>query len=130
MKRAVYYEEAKRLYVIQGFALDTITDMLKNNVSRKTLYNWKTEFNWDGERAKYQNSTASIQEDLIELVKTQVKEARTNPSPQNIFALVKSIGALKSFQGVDVGDTPVEADKKKSISQETIDMVKKDLLGL
>jgi len=129
MKRAVYYEEAKRLYVIQGFALDTITDMLKKNVSRKTLYNWKTEFNWDGERAKYQNSTASIHEELIELIKTQFKEVKLNPSSQNIFALVKLIGGLKTFQEIDLGDKADE-NKNTSISEATIEMVKRELLGL
>jgi len=130
MKRAIYYEEAKRLYVIQGFALDTIVDMLKMNVSRKTLYNWKTEFNWDGERAKHQNTSASIEKELLDIVKAQVEEVKANRSPSNIFALGKSIDALKKFMDIGIGDSTDEPDKKKSISAETIALIQKELLGL
>ena len=68
-KQAIYYEEAKRLYVYEGFNLDTIVGMFESKVSRKTLYNWKTEGEWDQKRVEHAKSTEDIQAQLIKLAK-------------------------------------------------------------
>ncbi|MCU7494756.1 MAG: hypothetical protein HF314_12055 [Ignavibacteria bacterium] len=133
-KDAIYHEEAQRLFVIEGYSLDAIVVMLKEEVSRKTLFNWKTKYKWDEKRKNYLNSTKSLQEDLLEIAKTAIKEAKVNPTPHNIYAVTKAIGALKLLQGAGLPDGQDEAEEKdkkpKSISQETISFIEKEILGI
>lgn len=126
MKTAALYEEAKRLYVFEGFSLDAIVELLKGQVSRKTLYNWKVKNNWDLQRKEYAKQNADLQKELIEIAKQTIKEAKTNPTPHNIYAVAKAISALKLMQGVKFDDN----DKPKGIKKETIEFIEKEILGL
>lgn len=131
MKKAYYYEEAKRMYIHDGFSLDAIVPLLKNEVSRKTLYNWKEEGKWDEEKKKKLEDGASLEQEWREVIKVLVKEAKANPSASNIFAVHKAMMTLKIFQsGLRFEDTPeVETDKPSTLSPESVEKIK-DLLGL
>jgi uncharacterized protein YjcR len=127
MKNAALYEEAKRLYVNEGFSLDAIVELLKKQVSRKTLYNWKIKNNWDAQREKYLKENEDLQNEIREIARVAIKEAKANPTPHNIYAVVKALSALKLMQGIDSGTEPL--DKPKEISNETIKFIT-DMLGI
>jgi hypothetical protein len=129
MKNAALYEEAKRLYVIEGFSVDAIVELLKDKVSRKTLYNWKTANNWDDQRKAYQKEDEDLQKEIREIARIAIKEAKANPTPHNIYAVVKALSALKLMQGIEL----VEDEKGEQITgikKETIELIKKEMLGL
>ncbi len=129
MKNAALYEEAKRLYVIEGFSVDAIVELLKDKVSRKTLYNWKTANNWDDQRKAYQKEDEDLQKEIREIARIAIKEAKANPTPNNIYAVVKALSALKLMQGIEL----VEDEKGEQITgikKETIELIKKEMLGL
>jgi hypothetical protein len=131
MKSAALYEEAKRLYVYEGFSLDAIVELLKNKVSRKTLYNWKVKNDWDKQRKEYIQENLNIQNELREIASRAIKEAKANPTPHNIYAVVKALSALKLMQSInDFENDENDKDKPKKISQETIEFVQKEILGL
>lgn len=129
MKKAQYYEDAKRMYVNQGFDLDTIAKLLQKQVSRRTLYNWKQNNAWDESRKKFLASQEGIQDELVELLKATVKEARANPTPHNIYSVVKMISALNVFQKVEI-DPDDETGKPKNITAESIKLVQREYLGM
>ncbi|MCX8009880.1 MAG: DUF1804 family protein [Ignavibacteria bacterium] len=126
-KNAVLYEEAKRLYVYDGLSIDAIVEILKNNVSRKTLYNWKNDYNWDVQRKKYLQQTEDLHTELLEIAKNAIKKARANPTPHNIYAVAKAISCLKLMQGIELKD---DSDEPKSIKPETIEFIQKTILGI
>jgi serine/threonine protein phosphatase PrpC len=131
MKSAVLYEEAKRLYVHDGFSLDAIVELLKNQVSRKTLYNWKTKYEWDKEREQVLKQNESLKQGILEIAQKAVQEAKANPTPHNIYAVVKAISALKLLEGVSIDkEESSEDDKPKTISKETIEFIQKEILGV
>lgn len=127
MKNAALYEEAKRLYVVEGFSLDAIVELLKKQVSRKTLYNWKTRNNWEAQRQEYLKENENLQNEIREIARIAIKEAKANPTPHNIYAVVKALSALKLMQGLD--SMTESADKPKEISGETIQFIT-ELLGI
>jgi hypothetical protein len=127
MKAAALYEEAKRLYIIEGFSLDAIVELLQNKVSRKTLYNWKVKNNWDKQREEYVKQNEDLQNGLMEIAKRTIQEAKANPTPHNIYAVAKAISALKLMQGIQLNE---DDDKPKSIRKETIEFIEKEILGL
>lgn len=131
MKNAALYEETKRLYVIEGFSVDAIVELMKDNVARKTLYNWKTANNWDEQRKAYQQENEDLQKEIKIIARIAIKEAKANPTPHNIYAVVKALSALKLMRGMaDIENTGDDPDKQKSISKETIEFVQKELLGI
>lgn len=131
MKHAAIYEEAKRLYVIEGFSVDAIVELLKNKVSRKTLYNWKTANDWDAQRKAYQQENEDLQNEIKQIARIAIKEAKANPTPHNIYAVVKALSALKLMQGIKEAEESDNPDNvSKSISKETFEFVQKEILGL
>ena len=129
MKNAALYEEAKRLYVTEGFSIDAIVELLKDKVARKTLFNWKTANNWDDQRRAYQQENEDLQKEIKEIARIAIKEAKANPTPHNIYAVVKALSALKLMQGIQVIEDGSE-EKIKGISKETFEFVQKELLGV
>jgi hypothetical protein len=127
MKDAVIYEEAKRLYVYEGFSLDAIVKMIPN-VSRKTLYNWKVKNNWDDQRKKHAEVNEDLAREILDIARKTIQEAKANPTPHNIYAVVKAISALKLLQGVNIDVNSKE--HKKTIKKETLEFIQKELLGL
>lgn len=129
MKNAALYEEAKRLYVNEGLSVDAIVELLKDKVARKTLYNWKTANNWDDQRKAYQQENENLQKEIKEIARIAIKEAKANPTPHNIYAVVKALSALKLMQGIQVIEDD-SGEKVKGISKETFEFVQKELLGV
>lgn len=129
-KQAIYVEEAKRLYVNEGFSLDAIVGMLNNKVSRKTLYNWKTQGDWDTKRRNYLKSTEDLQSQLVKLAQIALKEALANPTPHNVYAVTKAIAALKQYQGVKLIEDETTPDQRKGLTSDIIKTIEKEVLGL
>lgn len=129
MKTPALYEEAKRLYVIEAFSIDAIVELLKDKVSRKTLYNWKTANNWDEQRKSYQQENEDLQKEIKDIARIAIKEAKANPTPHNIYAVVKALSALKLMQGIQVVEDG-ESDKVKSVSKDTIEFIQREILGM
>lgn len=129
MKNAALYEEAKRLYVTEGFSVDAIVELLKDKVARKTLYNWKTANNWDEQRKSYQQENEDLQKEIKEIARIAIKEAKANPTPHNIYAVVKALSALKLMQGIQIVEDD-SGEKVKGISKETFEFVQRELLGV
>jgi len=94
-KTAIYAAEAERLYVNEGMSIDTVLGILEGKVSRKTLYNWYNEGDWDGKRKKKQAFQVDIQEGLRSVTKKALQEAMTNPSNTSLRALKTAMSLIK-----------------------------------
>ena len=123
-KQAIYYEEAKRKYVYDGFSLDTIVGMLEGKVSRKTLFNWKQQGDWDQRRVEHAKSTEDIQAQLVKLAKKALEAANANPTPHNVYAVTKAISALKAYTGVKLLGENTTKDQRKGLTEEATKQIK------
>jgi hypothetical protein len=125
-----HYEEAKKYFVIDGFKIDTIATLMTGKVSRRTLYNWRNENGWDKEREFQLKRTTNLRDDIYSLAEQTVREAKQNPTPNNIFAVGKMIGILKNMTVINAMETPEEEEKNDgTISTETIAKIEQ-LLGI
>jgi len=133
-KAAIYHEEAKRLFVVEGFSLDAIVGMLDKKVSRKTLYNWKTQGEWEKKRKEYLEQSIDLRDQLKDIVDITVKEAKARPTSKNIRAMFQALATLDRYSGMKLGkgDSPEDEPKDlvKTLSPETLDYIKKALYGL
>ena len=130
-KRAIYYDEAQRLYVNQGMTLDAIEGILEEKITRRTLFNWKEEGNWDSKRERYLAETADLDELMRQVAKTALTRAAADPSPKNVLAMARAVAALKAHQGLSLLDDP-EPEVQTSAEQkraDIVEMVRKALEG-
>lgn len=105
-KRAIYNDEAQRLYVNQGMTLDAIESILEGKVTRRTLFNWKEEGRWDEKRERYLAETEDLDEMMRKVAKVAMQRAVADPSPKNVLAMSRAMAALKSMQGLNLLDEP------------------------
>lgn len=133
-KQAIYIEEAKRLFVQDGFSLDAIVGMLNGKVSRKTLYNWKVQGEWETKRKNFLEETKDLRDEIREIAKLTIAEAKARPTPKNLLAMCRAIAALKNYDGVKLlEDETTEAQRKdltKEISPDNLEYIKKVIYGL
>jgi hypothetical protein len=122
-------EEARELFVEHGFSIESIRNVLKSSVSRKTLYNWKKEDGWDEKRKWHLKKTESLKDDIYELTRQAVEQAKADPSARTLFAVAKMVGVLKQLQTVKLPNEEKEDNKPKGITEETINEIEK-LLGI
>lgn len=122
-------EKAKQLFVDSGLSMDTIVKMLDGDVSRKTLYNWRKDDNWDEVRKAKIERTAKLRERLEKLLEAAITDAETNLNPRSIFAVGKLVAALRSSVYVDFTDekNEKEANLKKGFSKDNLEQLEKEL---
>ncbi|HOJ19599.1 MAG TPA: hypothetical protein PLT92_13640 [Ignavibacteriaceae bacterium] len=125
-------EKAKELFVQNGFSMDTILTMLEGEVSRKTLYNWRKEDNWEELRKNIVAKKQNRRERLEALLDRHIEQAEINLNPGTLFAIGKLITALKSANYIDFTDEIAERDEnnKKGLTKENLEKIEKELLNL
>lgn len=127
-KKAIYYDEAKRLFVTQGLALTAIEGMLDGKISRRQLHNWKTEHNWDDKRKKYVEENESLQDMVMQIAKTAAKNCLEKPNPKNALTLTRAIAALNQKDALALFSPPEEKKEKISMA-DMMEILQKKLEG-
>jgi transposase len=132
-KQAIYLQEAERRYVQEGMGLDAIVGILGKNVSRKTLYNWKEQYDWDGRRRAFLEQTKDLRSQLYEYAMQRFQEARTNPSIKAFKLAMMAFEAVVKYGDKNLlaaETTPEQREQmKKMLSPESMDFIK-SLYGL
>lgn len=132
-KRAIYNDEAQRLYVNQGMTLDAIESIFEGKVTRRTLFNWKEEGRWDDKRVRYVDETADLDDMIRAVARVATERAMADPNPKNVLAMARAISALKSTQGLSLLDEPDQPDGAGMTPQEKregiVDAVRQALRG-
>ena len=133
MADPVVKEKAEEMFVVNGFSMDTITQILDGEVSRKTLYNWRNEkdengLTWEDKRRARAKRTTDIREELEEGLKEAMMEWRISKDPKLLFGIGKITEALKRLSTFDLPGEKVEKnkEKKKGLTPERIKEIEKE----
>lgn len=132
MSNSPIREKARYMFVEQGLSMQTIIKCLEGEVSRKTLYNWRKEDNWEEERKSKVEKTDNLRIRLENLLQKAITDAETNFNASSVFAIGKLVAAIKSLSAVSLSDESELDDETgpKDITKETIDKIRKEVLGL
>jgi len=128
--------EARDYFVNHNFGIETILKIFGKDVSRKTLYNWRKEDDWDGQRKAIASENEILSADLLDLTRTVVAEAKANPTSKHIAAVAKMVGVLRVLRQVNIDAPPPTAaevgkpEEKKTLSLDVIRQVEQELFGL
>ena len=122
-------KKAEELFIENGFSMDTILTMLDGEVSRKTLYNWRKEDNWEERRKDRVAKVANRRERLEALLDKLIDEAEAVSNPHLIFSIGKLVTALKSSSTFEFTEEKKEkeSENKKGWSKENLEKLEKEL---
>jgi len=134
-KKAHYFSEAERLFVIESLTNEAIGERL--HISSKTISDWRKEGDWDKKRIEYLRQKQSFHEELYDFSRVLLKkvkddiEAGKDPSSGQLYTLTRllvSMGKVKEYEDETVSKAQKSAtseDKK----QEILDSIE-DILGV
>ncbi len=125
-------EKAKDMFVINGFSMDTIEKVLDGDVSRKTLYNWRKQEDWESLRRQRVVRTAGRRERLEAALDRALDELETVFDPKLVFSIGKLVAALKSSNTFEFTEErkDKEDNKVKGFSEENLREIEKKILDL
>lgn len=129
MKDSATRELARDYYIKNGFSIDTIIELLPHKVSRKTLYNWMNEENWEEARRRHLKKSIEIEERIYDILQTAMLKAQENPSPKNLLSLTRAFGLFKSMDAVrkEVDGSSREEEIRKGLSDKTVRLIEEKL---
>ncbi len=123
--------EAKELYVEEGLGINTIFGIFEEKFPLRVLYRWRKEDNWDKDRINYRKKDLPLKEELYQLVKTAIAQAKLNPTPQQISAVSKVLWALLTAVKEIKGELYFDSEQKgETISSNTIKKIEEEILGI
>jgi hypothetical protein len=117
---AALREKAKEMFVVNGFSMDTIQTMLPE-VSRKTLFNWRKQDNWEELRRARVVKSSTRRERLEASLDRALDELEVVFDPKLVFAVGKIIAALKSSSTFEFTEERKAKDnrKEREMSEDT-----------
>ena len=127
--------DAEHLYVYKLKNIDTIAREL--NLNRKTVMNWKEQFDWDTRRRQYTQSKTAFHEELYEFARKIMKditldmEAGEDVNPGRFYAfcrLLPMFGKVKSYE--DVIAMSKAKPVQKGLTPEIIARIEEEILGI
>ncbi|MBO6181504.1 hypothetical protein J6O86_07450 [bacterium] len=127
--------DAEHLYVYKLKNIDTIANELKLN--RKTVMNWKEQFDWDTRRRQYTQSKTAFHEELYEFARKIMKditvdmESGEDINPGRFYAfcrLLPMFGKVKSYE--DIIAMSKSKPAKKGLTPEVIARIEEEILGI
>lgn len=110
-KQLQYLEDAEKLYVEQGLETITIEGVLKKVVTRRTLDNWKEQYNWDKKREAFRNKRKDLQSSVIDLLNTALNQANVDPTDKN-YKKVETAVKLAQRLGIELGIKDLGQEEK------------------
>lgn len=131
-KKALYNDEASRLYIYEGYELSQLEEYFKGRVSARTLWQWKEDGRWEEKRKKHQKNQTDVKGMVVDLAKIALRQAIDDPDPQNIYAAMAAVGRIgqKNFLEIVSGlDKPVDQEEEKMSLGEMMDILQKKLEG-
>ncbi len=122
-------ELARDYFVKHGYSPDTICSLLPEKVSRKTIYNWKNEDNWDELRKRAIKKSIDLEERIYDLLDTALNNAIASPTPKNTLALARVYGLYKSIDVVrkEIDKEETKEEKPKRLSETTLALLEQRL---
>jgi hypothetical protein len=119
-KAAIYLDDARRKYVEDGIGLDALVGIFGNKISRKTLYNWKTDGEWDEKRKAFLAANQDIKARLQRLALDRLSDVEKNPTAKGLKMMLLAFAAVEKYgDGNILNDETTTPEQKKTIKEIT-----------
>jgi hypothetical protein len=132
-KKDVFYTVCRDLYVEEGYSIPAIARKLKDKhpdaPHKKTIQNWKNDGQWQQKRIEIADSEQDLFDMTRAVAKMAGKNAKENPTPENINSFVRILSVLKYKEQIkDIDEFLDEEQSGGEQMQQMIDQIQQ-LLG-
>jgi len=136
MKKARYFAEAERLYIVEQNTINEIASRLK--LAEKTVRLWKEEGQWEEKRKQSLAQKQSFHEELYgfeRFLMASIKEdmqanRKVDPGRLYTFArILPLITKVKDYEDIVGKDQSKPTFDKNNIPAELIEMIRKEVMG-
>ena len=136
MSKLKLYKQAENLYIEEGMSIENICRNLE--ISRRTIFYWKKNYDWDKSRNKKYKSESKLSTELTDIAlkfMQQISKNMDNKIPTSQAEYYALINLIKNIPEVKKYEKSVEKDLTKikllpkSLTPEFIKQIQKDVLG-
>lgn len=125
-------KQAEHLYIYEKLPLDVIGGKL--NLSRRTLFYWKKEYDWDKKRFEkgkeqelFNRELLNFSQKIMDKISNDIDNNQQTPQAE-MYSLMN---ILKNLPQVKQQNTePKQSQKSKTLSPEHFKQIEKELFGI
>ena len=134
-KKETLLTEAERLFIYEYLPAEAVARRL--NLNRKTVNNWRSEYDWDKKRTSFLKSKTSFHEELFEFARKIMREisadidAGEKIDAARLNALCRFVplfGTSKKYE--DTIAQKEKTDIKRGLTPDIIAQIEEEVLGI
>lgn len=127
-KKAAYYERCRTLYVEEGYSIRAIAAMVQKGhqdaPTRRAIQYWAEDGNWEEKRKKFVEQEDDLFAVTREVAAMAGKNAKENPTPENINSFVRILSVLKYKEQIkSINELPEDPESGPSKKEKLQDMM-------
>lgn len=136
MSKLKLYKQAENLYIEEGMSIENICRNL--DISRRTIFYWKKNYDWDKSRNKKYKSESKLSTELTDIAlkfMQQISKNMDNKIPTSQAEYYALINLIKNIPEVKKYEKSVEKDliktkfTPKCLTPKFIKQIQKDVFG-
>ena len=134
MSKMKYYKQAETLFLQDNFSVDEICKNL--NVSRRTIFYWRTKYEWDRKKAEklatkeiFSRELQSFAEKLMEKLTTDMQ----NKKPVNqseYYTLTNLLKYLPDLAKIELKQQTETQKPTGQLSEDFVKQIEKEFFGI
>lgn len=135
MTKMKNYKQAEKMYIYDKIPLEETG--IKLNISRRTLFYWKKQYDWDRKRFESERNQEIFSEELLEFARKLMQKISKDmdnktPTPQSeIYSLMNILKNLPQVKQYEHSNQKSKQPKPTGqLSPEIIEQIERDILGL
>ena len=128
-------KQAEHLYVYEKQPLDVIGTKL--DLSRRTLFYWKKEYEWDKKRFEkgreqelFKRELLNFAQKIMDKISNDIDNKQQIPQAEmySLMNIIKNLPQIKS--NIEISQTKHKSKKEEYLPEDIIKIVEKDILGM
>ena len=129
--------QAEHMYIYDKKSLAEIGMQL--GLSRRILFYWKKEHNWDEKRFEVEHTKYRFSEELLDFarkmmqkISTDIDKKQKTPPPEiySLINILKNIPLVKQYIDSLQPEQPPKQENKGCLSPDIIRQIERDILGI
>ena len=128
-------KQAEHLYIYESQPLDVIGAKL--DLSRRTLFYWKKEYEWDKkkfekgrEQELFNRELFNFAQKIMDKISNDIDNNQQTPQAEmySLMNIIKNLPQIKS--NIEISQTKHKSKKEEYLPEDIIKIVERDILGM
>ena len=126
--------QAEHMYIYDKKSLAEIG--IELGLSRRILFYWKKEYNWDKKRFDTEHNKDKFSEELLEFARKMMNKISADidnnqkTPPPEIYSLINILKNIPLVKQYTESLQPEQKPEKKGLTQDIVRQIKREILGM